>query len=339
MRVLTSTRSRRAIVCLDLADQVVHLAVGRAHRDLGIHQPGRPDQLLHEHAAAALELERGRCRRHVDALADAGVELLEAQRPVVERAGQAEPEVHQRLLARAVAVVHAAHLRDRLVALVDHQQEIVGEVVEQRRRRLARSAARQVPRIVLDPLAVAELAQHLEVEPRPLLQALALQQLALRLQLGEALRQLDGDGLDRAPQPPAGRGVVRLGIERDLVDLLQHGAAQRVEAGHALDLVAEVLDADAAVLVGRLDLQHVAAHAEAAVVEVVRRALVLHLRQPAHRDVHPLGGAALEELQHAEEGLRRAEAVDARHRRHDQDVTPLEQRLGGAPAAGARSPR
>ena len=44
----------------------------------------------------------------------------------------------------------------------------------------------------------------------------------------------------------------------------------------------------------------------------------------------PLVGAALEELQHAEERLGRAQAVDARHRGHDQHVAALEQRLGRA---------
>ena len=55
-----------------------------------------------------------------------------AQRPVVERGRQPEAVVDQRLLARAVAFVHAADLGNRLVRLVDEDHEVVREVVEQR---------------------------------------------------------------------------------------------------------------------------------------------------------------------------------------------------------------
>ena len=69
------------------------------------------------------------------------LELLEVQRPVVHRRRQAEAVVDQRLLAGAVAVVHAAHLRHRDVRLVDEQQPVVREVVEQRPRRAAGARA------------------------------------------------------------------------------------------------------------------------------------------------------------------------------------------------------
>jgi hypothetical protein len=47
-------------------------------------------------------------------------------------------------LALAVAVVHPSHLRDALVALVDHHERILGQVVEERGRRFAGRAAREV---------------------------------------------------------------------------------------------------------------------------------------------------------------------------------------------------
>jgi hypothetical protein len=54
------------------------------------------------------------------------LELLEAQRPVVQGRGQAEAVLHQGFLARAVALVHAAELGNGDMALVDHQQGIIG---------------------------------------------------------------------------------------------------------------------------------------------------------------------------------------------------------------------
>ena len=45
---------------------------------------------------------------------------------------QAKAKIDQALLARAVAAVHTAHLRQHDVALVDHQQEIIREIIQQR---------------------------------------------------------------------------------------------------------------------------------------------------------------------------------------------------------------
>ena len=57
--------------------------------------------------------------------------LLELERAVVERGGEAEAVLHQRELPRAVAVVHPADLRDGDVALVHDHEEVLGEVVEE----------------------------------------------------------------------------------------------------------------------------------------------------------------------------------------------------------------
>ncbi len=107
---------------------------------------------------------------------------VEGQRAVVQRGGQAEAVVHQHLLARAVAVEHAAHLWQRDVRLVDDQQVVVRQVVEQRPGRLASRALGQVARVVLDAGADARLAQHLEIEVGALAQPRRLQQLALGVQ-------------------------------------------------------------------------------------------------------------------------------------------------------------
>jgi hypothetical protein len=58
-------------------------------------------------------------------------------------------------LAPEVALVHAADLRDRDVGFVGEDDGVVGNEFEQRGGRLARGAARQVARIVLDPVADA----------------------------------------------------------------------------------------------------------------------------------------------------------------------------------------
>ena len=66
-----------------------------------------------------------------------------------------------------------------------------------------------------------------------------------------------------------------------LVRLDQHLAGQRVDLDDALDLVAPELDAHGDLLVGREDLERVAAHAELAAREVDVVALVVDVGQEA----------------------------------------------------------
>ncbi len=179
----------------DLVQEVVHLVAGRPHGDLGVHQAGGPDDLLGQRVAGKLQLVVARRGRHVDRLAGDPRELLEVQRPVVEGRRQPEAVLDQRLLARAVAVVHAAHLRHRHVALVDDDQGVGRQVLDQHRRGLARPPPREVARVVLDAVAVAQLAQHLHVEQRALLQALGLQQ--------PVLARAGRPGARRAPPGPS----------------------------------------------------------------------------------------------------------------------------------------
>ena len=92
--------------------------------------------------------------------------------------------------------MHPADLRHGLVAFVHEDDRVLGKIVEQRRRRFPGRAAGQVARVVLDPVAVADLPDHLEVEHRPLVQPLGLEELALVLEERAALFELGLDRLD-----------------------------------------------------------------------------------------------------------------------------------------------
>ena len=136
---------------------------------------------------AVLDLELRRRRADVDDLVRHPHELLEIQRPVIERARQAEAVFDQHRLARAVAFIHAADLRDRGVRFIDHEQEILREKIEQRERLRARRPAGEMPRVILDAVAEAHLLHHLEIVFRAHLQPLRFEQLALRFELDDAL--------------------------------------------------------------------------------------------------------------------------------------------------------
>ena len=120
---------------------------------IGVDQPGRADHLLDEHAAGALQLPACGRGRDEDGLRPHHLPLVELERAIVDAGRQAEAELGQRALALIVALVHAADLRHGDVALVDEQDRVLGDVLEQGRRRLAGRPAGQVARIVLDARA------------------------------------------------------------------------------------------------------------------------------------------------------------------------------------------
>src|SRR5271169_6901654 len=120
--------------------QVVDLSLNWTNLDRRVDQTRGPDDLFHHYARRLSKLIRAGRGGDINELVGAMLELLEGQRTIVERRGHAEAVFDQRLLARAVAVIHAVQLRHGLVRLVNEEQEVAREIVEQRRRRLARQA-------------------------------------------------------------------------------------------------------------------------------------------------------------------------------------------------------
>jgi hypothetical protein len=82
--------------------------------------------------------------------------------PVVERAGQAEAVLDEDGFARAVALIHAADLRDGGVAFIDERRKSRGRSRAGCRAGAGRAAG-EVARVVFDALAEAHFLHHLEV--------------------------------------------------------------------------------------------------------------------------------------------------------------------------------
>jgi hypothetical protein len=182
-------------------------------------------------------------------------------------------------------------------------------------------------RVVLDPVAVADLPQHLHVEQRPLLEPLGLEEPPARAEEAEPLPQLVGDARERLLELRRRRHVVAGGVDPRLRDHAGGGALERVEGHEPLHAVAPELHPERLRLRGDgEDLDDVAPDPERPAAEIVVVALVLHgderpdERVPVHlladldRHVHPVIGLGL------------PDAVDARHRGHHDHVPPLEER-------------
>src|SRR4051795_7345521 len=208
------------------------------------------------------QLELARSCRNEDELTGVGEELVEGLRAIAHRARQAEAVLDERLLARAVAFEHAADLRNRLVRLVDEDDEVVGEEVEQAVGPRPGRAAVEDARVVLDAVAEAELTQHLHVELGPLPQAVGLEQLALILELLAARLELVADLLERALDRGAVGRVVGGRPDADVLQLGVDLTRERVEVLDRLDLVPEEDGAEGGLGVAREDLERLAAHPE-----------------------------------------------------------------------------
>ena len=297
---------------LRFVDEIVDLVLDRLDLDRRVDEPGRADHLLGEDAAGLVHLPRAGRRRDEGRLRAHRVPFVEAQRPVVDAARQAEAIFGERDLAPVVAARHRADLRHRLVAFVDEQQGVVGQIFEQGRRRLAGQAAGEEARVILDPGARAGRGDHLEVEIGALLQPLRFEQPAFGGQLLEPLGELVADRLHRLLQRRPGRHIVRVRVDLDAVEAGDGLAGQRVELADLLDLVAEEADPPGHVLiVRREDLEAVAAHAEVAAREGLVVAPVLQRDELADDLALVLGRALLQAEGHRRIGLDRADAVEA----------------------------
>ncbi len=315
----------RLLAAADLAEQVVDLVLRRPELDLGVDDPGRADQLLRDDLRVT-ELVRARRRRDEHHLTHLAEELVEAERAVVERGREPEAVVDERLLPRAVALVHPADLRHRLVRLVDEDDEVLGEVVDQRERVRPGRAALEDARVVLDPAREAELLQHLHVVLRALPDPVGLEHPPLGLEPRDLLLELVADLVDRALDRRLRRDVLRRRPDREVVELREHLARERVEVRDLLDLVAEHRDPVRGLRVRRLHLDDVAAHPEAAAREHRVVPDVLRVDQRPEQLVAVVLGADLEDQDALAPLLGRAEAVDARHAGDDHHVAPREER-------------
>ena len=184
-----------------------------------------------------------------------------------------------------------------------------------------------MPRIILDPAAKSHLLDHLEVIHRPLVQPLCLDDLALADQKFFVFVELRPDRFDRRLDRLLRHHVVRFRVDRQpRFVLCDHLAEQRVDRVNGVDLVTPELDPVRLVLITRIQLDDIAANAKNAAFKIDIHAFVLQFDKLLQKLLafHLL--PRLNEHKHPEIRIRVAKSVNARHRRHDDHVPPLEQR-------------
>ncbi len=266
---------------------------------------------------------------------DAFGKFVKFERAVIESRGQAEAVLHQRFLPCPVAPVHRAHLRQRRVALVHKEQEILGEIVQQRKRRAPRRAVGDDAGIVLDPTAIAQLLHHLDVVVRALADALGFDELVVLFKIFHPLVAFGADALDGGGKLLLCRHIVARGIDRRVVQDAGRGTGDDVDLADAVHLVAEKLDADSPVVrVSREDLHRVAPDAEHIALEGEVVSLVADVDELAQQLVKAARLAGAQGDDHVGVVDRVAQAVDAGDRGDHDHVAPLKE-AGGRTVAQA----
>ncbi|MBT9149380.1 MAG: hypothetical protein DDT28_00803 [Dehalococcoidia bacterium] len=262
-------------------------------------------------------------------MANVALELAEIQGAIVQGRWKTKAVFHQHLFSRSVTVIHTSNLGDGHVRLVNDEQEVVREVIYERPGWASRGASSKMAGVVLDAGTIARFSQHLDIVVGASLQTLRLQQLPLRLELGEPLLQLPLDIGDGGHQLLAGGDEVLGRINLDLISFHQQLACQGVDLGNTLDLFSPELHPDGDILIGRLNLQGVTSDTEPAAGEIDIISFVLHFHQSPGNPVSVRPFSFTEVDHEAVVFLGGTQPVDAGDRGGDDHIVPAEQRAGG----------
>ena len=127
-----------------------------------------------------------------------------------------------------VTAVHCPDLRDGDVALVDEGYEIIREIVNQAEGPLTGFPAVEVAGIILNPGAVPHLLDHLQIVLDPLLQALGLQSFPYLVEIFYLSFEVILDLAYRLDAPLPCRDEVCGREYRDLIQVLDPGACDRI---------------------------------------------------------------------------------------------------------------
>ena len=132
-----------------------------------------------------------------------------------------------------------------------------------------------MPRIIFDAVAKAHLLQHFEIVFGAHAQPLRFEQLGLRFKIDNAMFELVANGTERAIEF-VGRGdELFRWIKRDDAERFMGVAGEGIEARDGVEFVAEKFEPDRFLIGGgRINFDHVAAHAELAAREIHVVALV-----------------------------------------------------------------
>ena len=259
--------------------------------------------------------------------------FIEFQRAVIQRRGQPEPILDEGFLAAAVAAVHASGLRQRHMALINEDDEILGEIIQQGVGHAAGGAPAQHAGVILDALAEADLLQHLDIVVGALGNALRLDEFIVGPEIFHPFITFPPDLLDPGHEPLPGDDVVGGRVDGHMAHHIFHFAGHGIDLADAVHLITEKLHPDGSLAgIGREDFHHIPAHTEFITDEIDIVALVLDLHQLADQLVPVFCHALPQRDDHVAviDGV--AQGVDAGDGGNDDDIPALRKGGGGGMA-------
>ena len=212
------------------------------------------------------------------------------------------------------------------MALIDHEQIIVREIVEQCERRLARLTSVNVHRIVLNPRAITDLRHHLEVILGTHPQPLCLKQLLFTFKLAQAGLQFSLDARNRSSHALNTCDIVRRRKDIRTRQLFQRLARDRVNTSETIDRVTKHLDAKNRFFVRRMHLDRVAAHPEFSTNKRHVVSVVLHVDQATKNRTHVVINTDTQVEQLPAVFVRGTHTVNTGNRCDDNRVSTSQQR-------------
>ncbi len=149
------------------------------------------------------------------------------------------------------------------MALVDKQDKVFWEIVDQRHRRGALLPTCDHARIVFDTGAITELAHHLDIVHRTLMDALRLDQLMLPLKILHSVHHFALDHFDGAFHFFRRRDVVRSRVNSRMREVFNRHACHDIDLADSVNLIAEEFDTDGIIAgIGRKDFNRIAPDSE-----------------------------------------------------------------------------
>ena len=312
----------------DLLHQIVDLVQRRTHLDNRIEQACRTDHLVHHDPFALFQFIVGRCRTHVNRQRSQRLELIKRQRTVIHRCRQTETIIHQILLTGIIASVHRPYLRDRHVALVNHQQKVFREIIEQTERPFTRLATVKIAGIVLDTGAMPQLAYHFQIKRDTLVQTFRLVRLADFPQEIHLRPQIDIDLPDSGIDTFLGghEKVGRINVQFILLVYLLPGL--RVERRNAIHLIVPELNTVGCPIKSfdsRKDIDRIPVYTKAAPVELYLIIDIKGIHETAQQFI-PVYPHPLLQMHHfLSKGCRVRHTIQAGDRRNDNNILPPRQ--------------
>src|SRR6266849_8437307 len=162
---------------------------------------------------------------------------------------------------RAIAMPHPSDLRDRCMRLIDDKKKILGKIIVQAVGAGTRLTSGDMAGVILDARAVADFRHHFKIEPRSLLKPLRLKKLTHLAEVRQLFLKLRLDAFRGYLQRRTARYEKLGGIHDFRIELVKHFTRELVDPGDFLNLIAEQLNTQSAVLfVGGNDFDDVAAH-------------------------------------------------------------------------------